>query len=58
MFDDWFVTGDAVIATALPYSYEMWLVVLSCVIAVFGAYTASHLFARMNAAVSLVSRNL
>ncbi len=58
MFDDWFVTGDAVIATALPYSYEIWLVLLSCVIAVFGSYTAFHLFARMNAAVSPVSRNL
>ena len=53
MYAGWFLTSenrDWVLATSMPYSYDFWLAVLSCVVAVFASYTAFHLVARMDAA--------
>ena len=48
-----FLTGetrDWVIQTCLAYSYDTWLVLLSCLVAMFASYTAFHLVARVSAA--------
>jgi len=43
-------TRDWVIQTRLAYSYDTWLVLLSCLVAIFASYTAFHLVTRVSAA--------
>ncbi len=53
MFSEIFLTGetrDWVIRTSLAYSYDTWLVLLSCLVAMFASYTAFHLVTRVSAA--------
>ncbi|MCH7795309.1 MAG: PAS domain S-box protein, partial [Proteobacteria bacterium] len=53
MLSEIFLTGetrDWVIQTCLAYSYDTWLVLLSCLVAMFASYTAFHLVTRVSAA--------
>jgi PAS domain S-box-containing protein len=53
MFSTYFLTSetrDLVTQWHSAYAYDYWLVVLSCLVAMFASYTAFHLITRVNAA--------
>ncbi len=54
MFNKYFLTSetrDWVTQWCMAYSYDYWLIFLSCLVAMFASYTAFHLIARVSAAL-------
>jgi PAS domain S-box-containing protein len=52
MLNRWFLTGNIPLQLCVQYRHDFWLVGVSYLVAVFAAYTAFHLIARVRAAGS------
>ncbi len=48
--ENWFLTDDTIVGSAIDYSYNWWLVLLSYLVAIFASYTSFHLIARVRTA--------
>ncbi len=58
MLSQWFLSDNVRLAFCLPYHHDGWLVAASYLVAVFAAYTAFHLIARIGAATNWVTRSI
>jgi NO-binding membrane sensor protein with MHYT domain len=56
MLSRWFLTSDVQLALCVPYRHEIWLAVLSYLVAMFAAYTVFDLMDCVRAARSRIER--